>query len=853
MILLLFGSGATSLIYETVWVRQLGLLFGTSQMAVCTVLAAFMAGLAIGSVVAARWAHLVRRPLVAYAVLEAAIGLYALLFPLVLNLATPVYLAFWRSVEPSPLGFAAFQFALLGALLVPPTICMGATLPLLARLGEEQTDRRSTWVGRIYGANTLGAVVGAACGGFILLPFLGMRTTIWIVVVGNALLALGAILSSAGSAPLPLRAAPQARWPGGASLTPPGLLMIAGLAGFSGLMFELAWFRLLVLVLGGSAYTFSLMLLGFLIGLAVGGWVGGSLADRVHRRRGTNGVLGCLAGMLVCVAMTSVLTTLLYGRMPFAFVWLYGWLGSSPALLWVGNLVLALAVMMPATLCMGAAFPFLVRAHAGDRLQLSGPVGRLYGANTMGAVLGAFAGGFLLLPALQIVGTVRAAAAFCTVAAILAVLGMTGWTYRRRILSSAALASLSFCVVFGTPTRWNPMLMTSGAYKYIHELEQPTREGMVEFVQKRGELLFYEEGLSAVVTVGRQPDSGNIWLATNGKTDASSRWDLTTQTMLGHLGFFFRPEARNVLVIGLGSGITSGCVTLHDGPARIDIAELEPAVVAASRAFNEHNHRPLDDPRVRVILNDARNHLFLTEDGTYDLISSEPSNPWLTGVANLFTREFFTLGKRKMARDGVWVQWLQTYGLEPDDLRSLLATFADVYAYVRLFRIDEGDLILAGSDKPLKLHAAAVRRMLRSSPVLAASLVAADLAQVEAFLALYYMDRPVILELAGSIERNTDDNMRIEYSAARSLHTDTAFANTVLLRQHSQVPFEAMDDDASLVRLGERYAADGDLGRALLAARAAGKESPGIDQLMARIEELRTTAMRVAFSDRAVP
>jgi spermidine synthase len=802
---LFLASGATSLVYEVLWARQLHLIFGTSQLAISTVLAAFMAGLAAGGFAAARFGARVRRPLIAYAALEAFIGAYAIAFPWILELARPLYLAFWRSFEPGLATFGAFQLVLLGALLLPPTMCMGATLPLLVRFVTASTSDTGFQVGRLYGANTLGAVLGTGLAGFVLLPWLGLARTTYITAAANGVLALAALgLAHLGRmAERPADAVTRERETH-AEPEPayPALLWIAGLGGFSSLLYEVAWFRVLTLMLGGSTYAFTTMLLAFLMGIGLGGWAGGALADLSYRQGGNRRVLVVVASLQVGVALLSWGAMYLYGQLPVAIVALYDRLKDVPVLLWAAQLLLALAVMLPAALLMGATFPYLVRAAAGAVPHVGRVVGRLYGMNTLGAIAGAAGGGLFLLPALTVRGAVLAAASVNLMAALIA--GVAAGALRgRRFAVATAVVLAAVVLAHWRKPPWNPLLMTSGAYLYASELFERTEEGLIEFAVTPFTLLYYVEGRSSVVSVGK--DHRNLWLANNGKVDASLA-DLDTQVLVAHLPFLFHPEAKRVLVIGLASGITTGSVTLHTAVQLIDVAELEPAMVGASHHFDDYNHRPLDDPRVRLHLNDGRNHLLLAADGAYDLVSSEPSNPWLSGVSNLFTREFFELGKRKMAPGGVWAQWVQTYGMGPEDVRSLLVTFADVYFDVRLFRIDESDLVLIGSDRPLTLDASGLRAILERNDLMRRDLEAIGINRPEDLLGLYQFSRDTILGLAGEVERNTDDNMRIEYSAPLSLHAETQDENSEMLEAVAESQLEAVESKDGLLALALAYA-----------------------------------------------
>ncbi len=319
LIPLFMASGATSLIYETLWARQLHWVFGTSQLAISTLLAAFMAGLALGAVGAARWANRLTRPLLAYAILEAFIGVYALAFPHILELTTPVYLGLWRALEPGPALSGLLQFLLLGVVLLPPTVCMGATLPLLARVVSDRPGDAGFQVGRLYGANTLGAVLGTGLAGFVLLPHLGLAVTTWWTASANGLLALAALGLARARGPIrpSPKAAPETNTEKSfGSLSP--LMIVAGLAGLSSLLYEVAWFRLMTLMLGGSAYAFSIMLLAFLMGIGLGGWLGAGAADRSFSRGGRVRVLRRLAWLQIGVAVLAWAAVHIYGQIRMA-------------------------------------------------------------------------------------------------------------------------------------------------------------------------------------------------------------------------------------------------------------------------------------------------------------------------------------------------------------------------------------------------------------------------------------------------------------------------------------------------------------------------------------------------------
>ncbi|MCK6526345.1 fused MFS/spermidine synthase [Myxococcota bacterium] len=849
---LLFAvSGATALVYEVVWVRMITLVFGATQPAISTVLAAFMGGLAIGGLAGARVADRVR-PLRAYAVLELGIGAYALAFPLLMDGAADLYRAYWRVLQPGPGASVAFHLVSVLGLLLIPTAAMGATLPLLSRAVVRRADQAGTRVGGLYAANTLGAVLGVGSAGFLLLPYAGIRSTLLIAAATNALLAIVAWRMGAAAerereadpsegvpAPAATAGAPAVRpapprWAGSAAAA------AFAVSGACAMALEVAWSRVLTLVLDNSVYSFSLMLLAFLSGLAGGTAAATRLARRIRP-------LPALVACLVGAGLAAWGTSWTFGQMPFWFVGLYGLISGHDDLLYGMKLLLAGAVMMPATLFMGAVMPFAVAVRVKDARTVGSDVGRLYAWNTVGAIAGALSAGFLLVPGIGIQPTVRAVVAVQVAAGLALALALRG---RTRLAAAGAAAAALALTALAFP-RWDPLLMSAGMYTYVDNLSDYSREAVLNHAISDFEVLYYAEGPSTVVIVGRSQGSGNVWLANNGKVDASTSADMPTQILLGHLPFHFAARADRVLLVGLASGITAGSVLTHD-LGQLEILEIEPSVIEASRYFSEWNGNPLADPRVRMIAGDARNHLFLA-DRPYDVIVNEPSNPWISGVSNLFTREFFQLGRDRLAPDGVFCQWVQLYGMGTDDLKSLLRTFSSVFPYALVYSpVEAGDLILVGSARPLQMDLPRVEAAIQAERP-AADLSRIGVRGVADLLTYYLMDEVDLAPLTRGAPLNTDDNMRIEFSAPRMLHYRTEDANFEMLLQASTGPFRLMERALAGASPGEAarrfreieaaYLARDRYGEAILAGLHALGWTPDDDALRARIEELRAEVL----------
>ncbi|MCA9488387.1 MAG: fused MFS/spermidine synthase [Myxococcales bacterium] len=813
-----FLSGATSLVWQTVWERQLHLLLGTSGIALATVLAAFMAGLGIGGALGGRWRP--DRPLRAYAVLEAAIGAYALVFPSLLHLATPLYLL----VHRGPLEAVAEPVeALLAAiLLLPPTVAMGATLPLLSRVVVDRVGTAAERVGFLYATNTAGAVAGTALAGLVLLPTVGLWATTVVTALGNGLVALaGWWLDPSMPAVVPRDDLDEDRPRSAPSSVG---LVVAMLAGAAALGSEVVWTRMVGLLLGGTTYAFTAMLLAVLVGIAVGGRVGGTLADDALRYGGTRRVLAELARVELLFGVAAVALTFLWPLLPYVFVGAFDLFDGRqhPVATFLGCLgACSFALLLPSAL-MGTAFPYAVRAVQGDSGDASAAVGRVYAVNTAGGVLGAVGAAFVGIPWLGLRGTVAVTAVVALSGALGAAVGA-----RHRLTAGLAASALVAALVVRAP--WDPLWMNGGFYQYVTYFSDHTPAGMRRFSSHQQELLYEREGRSTVVTVGRNTDIGNLWLANNGKIDASSVGDMPTQVLVSLLGAQFVEHPRETMVIGLASGISAGAASLIPGVEHLQVVELEPAILDATRFFDPYNHQILDDPRLELVFNDGRNHVLRAPPGRWDLVVSEPSNPYLSGVSNLFTREFWEVGRTRLAPGGVWAQWVQIYGMGPDELRGLIRTFCEVYPHVAVYEVLAGaDLVLLGADHPLVPTEPSAARLLASDAV-ARELGIIELHRSLDVVALHAMDREQALAFAGDAEPVTDDNLRVEYAAPLWLHTDVAMRNWDDLLATAHVPWTALGDEPlDWLDLADSYDALEDERRArIVRARAFGWLPPG--------------------------
>ena len=818
VLLCFFASGVSGLVYQVVWVRELVLVFGATTFAVSTVLTAFMGGLALGSYYFGRRSETVGRPLRLYGLLEIGIGLYGLAVPLIFAALPGVYHYFWRwQLSFFALSIVRFVFATL--VLIVPTALMGATLPVLSSFYARDIGRIGLRVGSLYALNTFGAVLGAAATGFVLIPALGMNAATTTAATMNILLGVVALtvsrkvesLRSPHEAAQELAEEPPISPKGPRSLEGESqraqiTIVIAGFAvsGFVALSYEVIWSRVLALIIGSSVYAFSIMLTTFLVGLAAGATIASRMVDRIRRP------VRMFAFIEVAVGVTSLIGAFLFNDLPYVFVQLYRWVDSSAfGLLLFARFLIASFVMIVPTFLLGALFPLVVRIISSRKLaRTTGrTVGDAYAANTLGAIAGSFASGFILVPWLGLLGSLRLCVAlnFLVAAAAFSVSARRPAEKRKQpkrinVSSTVGLATsvlLIVVVVMGDPP-WDPEVMSSAVYRYAPSLTDKSRQELFDYLKSgQGETIFYKEGITATVAVQRQ--GGGRVLKVNGKPEASTAGDMPTQILIGALPLLVREFTDDVLLIGLGSGVTLG--TVEQFPVkRVTCVELEPAVVEASRHFEDVNNRPLEDPRLRMISNDGRNFIYTTDE-KFDVIVSEPSNPWVTGVANLFTLEYFKRGAERLKDDGLFSQWLQIYEMAPEDVRTLIATFRAAFPKVYLFRGAEGDLMLLGSKSERRLDLSILKSHLDDKKI-GAELKRIGTSRASDIISRFYLGPAEVTNLSTGARLNTDDNALIEFNAPRRVGTaeETVARNVKQLLAYAVSPLNYVDRGNGLTR-----------------------------------------------------
>jgi spermidine synthase len=715
-------SGFAALVYQTAWLRQLALVFGTSELAAAAVLAAYMGGLALGAAVAGRYIERVAQPVWVYGLLEAGVAITALSVPWLLARAADLQVA-WLGGRPAPPDAGAlqlaFQLAAAFAVLCAPTALMGATLPLLARHAVRGDRELLPRVALLYAANTAGAVAGTLATGFVLLPDLGLRGAVSVGIASNlAVLAIAvAIARRAGAVAEPAARAAAAAAPARERIH--WILPLALASGAVAFGYELVWTRLLSHVLGGSLQAFATMLAAFLTGIALGGGLAGRLAaDRAPAARAFG----------LAQAGTAALSLLVYALLSRVVPESR----AAPALA-----AYAFALLLPATLCIGASFPLAVRVLAPDAAAAGRASARVYAWNTLGAIAGALAAGLFAIPALGFEGAIRLAASANLVlaAAALAAGGARG-------AALAACAALVGVVLLVHPGRPDALVTRAGIARA--PLADPTE-------------VFYAVGRTA--TVLALASDGYFYLRSNGLPEATvaSRGappSAQPEKWLGALPFAARPDARSLLLIGLGGGVTLEGVP--ETVEAIDVIEIEPEMIAANRALAARRAAdPLADPRVRIAVNDARNALSRTT-ARWDAIVSQPSHPWTAGSAQLFTREFARIARGHLTPSGVFAQWMNAELVTAPLLASLAATLRAEFPHVRMYQPSALVLVFLASESPLEpeVSVALTGRPLMDAPTHYGRL---GIHAPEDLLAALALDTDGVAALAGGAPPIADD------------------------------------------------------------------------------------------------
>ena len=773
MLLLFFLSGVSGLVYQIVWTRLLVLVFGNTLLATSTVVTAFMGGLAAGSYSLGRFIDARPRSLVRlYALLEAGIGTFALVLPLLVSAATPAYAALYRGLEGNVALVNLVRFAVCFGLILVPTFLMGGTLPVLLKRFAEEGRTIGQQTGVLYGLNTAGAVVGCLASGYVLLGALGMRRTTWVAVALNLSVAAAAWLlarkdpvpesAAFGNEPVPaVPAEPKANEPIHDVLVVRMVLVGIFLSGFCALAYELLWTRMLNLFLNNNVYSFTAVLATFLAGIALGSLLYSAFLSRVRRP-------------VLLFAAVELGIAIWAGATPFLFTLL------NQALFFRQSEALTLAktavIMIVPTLLMGIAVPLAVQICQRGPRREGTTVGTVYAVNTVGSILGGFAAGFVLVPHvglhLSLLGTagLNLLAAFLAVAAVARPHARPAWA-----LGFSALAAAAY------------LAAPPALFRGLYERAQPSAD-----------ILHYEEGRIANVVVYDFFKSGYKDLFLNAIEEASSRtWHVQLFKMLGILPMVVHEQPGRALMVAFGAGMSAGAAVDH--VERLDCVDLNPDVRGVAEVFAHENRDVIHDPRLHLIVNDGRNALLLSPQ-RYSVVVSDATNPKTFDSWTLYTREFYELVQSRLEPGGVFCQWF-VIPLPADAVKVLLNTFRQVFPHTSVWCIyGSSQCMMMGTPRRLSFDHEALSARLAGvwEP---SGLREYGVPDTDKFLSFLLLGEDELdRALFGFTKLNTDDLPRAQFHVKGQLEGVRAFLD-LLEHQSSLEPYLTGADEASLRRL----------------------------------------------------
>jgi spermidine synthase len=750
LVVLFVCSGCAALVYEIVWFQLLELVIGSSTVSLGILLGTFMAGMCLGSVAMPLLVSRRHHPLRVYALMELVIGLMGLMLFFGLPFVGGIYTA-WA--EPGTPGMA-LRATVAGVCLLPPTILMGATLPVISRW-VETTPQGVSWLGLFYGGNIAGAVVGSLLAGFYLLRLYDVATATYVAAALNIGVALLSMVI-AKAVPYVASEPPESKF---TDQPVPGAWAVyvsIALSGMTALAAEVIWTRLLSLMFGATVYAFALILAVFLLGLGIGATFGAVLGGRMERPRAALGWCQILLCGAMAWAAYQLAQSLPYWQINSAEA-------ANPWFRMRLDLSRCLWAVLPPAIFWGASFPLALAAVASRRQDPGAWVGRVYGANTVGTIVGSLAASLWLV---AWIGSRHAQQGLIAVSAISGLLVLAPLAGARSPSKATFSVAVLLAAVGGGMLVWSVPEIPP---EFIAYGRRVTESG-------HARVIYAAEGLTTAIAVSRSSDEVLNYHSA-GKIQASSEWqDMRLQRMLGHLTTLVPSNPRSFLVIGLGAGVTAGAVSIEPKLDRVTIVEIEPLVPkVVSQYFREYNFDVLAQPKVHLRIDDGR-HFLLTTKETFDGITSDPFDPWVKGTAALYTKEFFELARRRLNPGGVVTQFVQLYESNEEAVKSQIATFFEVFPNGRVFAntvMGQGyDLVLLGQAEPGPIDVDRIEELLHTAEH---ARVAQSLQEIGFYsgvdlLSTYVGQASDLRPWLKDAVINRDRNLRLQYLAGMGLN-----------------------------------------------------------------------------------
>ncbi|MCK5738936.1 fused MFS/spermidine synthase, partial [bacterium] len=799
-------SGAAGLIYQLVWVRKLVLIFGNTNYATASILTAFMGGLALGSFLIGKYANRVKSPLRFYAGLELGIGIsaIAILF-LFLPLSDFVYIWAFNAFGDNQVVFNAIRFLLSIGVLIIPTTLMGGTLPIISQYIVRKNDMLGRKIGRLYALNTLGGVAGVVITGYYLIRTFGVNFTLWVAIGINLSIGIFAWLMSRQkevrdqvSAPKSIKTDKKTpamttsqRGVAYSDRTTRMVLYLYGLAGFTALAYEVVWTRALIFFISSTTYSFTTILATFLAGIFLGSLIIIPFVDRIKN------LLTWAAVLEVVIALSATATIFFFSNLSEFHVKMLPYFdqGNWSAVSILLFITCSLIIFVP-TLCMGMLFPIINRIYVRQVEHVGRGVGYVSMANTIGAIIGSFSGGFILLPLIGL----NASIVFLAVVNLL--IGVAFFLLARahhsaparKVYLPAIAASVAVFVLmnlaFFTP---EPFYLDTGSFRNTR-------------------MLYHEDTASATLSALETKDRINIWgrnvryLNVNGHNTAHTSFlDMIIHKTLAHLPMVLHPAPEKALVIGFGFGNSCQSFLQYDCLKQVDCVELVREEQETARFFTHENAGIFEDPRFRFIVNDGRNFVLATQD-KYDIISINSVDPKFSPT--LYTNDFYQMCREKMTEKGQLVAWLPIYGMTAEEVQSLVKSFVVAFPHSSIWWNNPEHLLLLGFKTGYPFDLAVMTERL-ADPVVKQSLAAVHLANPYVLLSTFYSGEKMLADWAKTGPIHSDDFPLVEFCRVATNKMEPEVYKRLVNAKESVIPycvnFEALGEPEQVKQILQAY------------------------------------------------
>ncbi|RII25768.1 MAG: spermidine synthase [Geobacter sp.] len=822
-----FLSGAAALIYEMLWVRYLSLIFGGSHLAVTTVLAVFMGGLALGSSIIGKRIGNAEKLLRLYGFLELGIAFSALMFWGLMRIYPLIYIPLAQLNETSPLYLSIIRVAFATFALILPTTLMGGTLPVLSSFVAHRLKGLGRHLSFLYGINTIGAVVGTAFTGFYFLVNYSVSTTLIIAIIINVLVGVIAIALQAKT-PVVVEGIVST----GEPVSDPGIQDVSltelaedtfplklvlwgiGVSGFCALAYEVLWTRILSIIIGASTYGFAILLMAFLAGIGLGSSALGALAkvlgtrrkEKAHSLRNLVILFGAiqitigLSALFVSIGIQDlpthssqirdVIYSMKFNMQPFK-------IGQ------LDNFITAFSFMFIPAFFMGSAFPLAGKIHGYHKKVVGQSVGEILSFNTVGAIFGSAASGFVFI---YLFGIQRSLEIIILINIGYGLLVMVSIRHNKVLNALTACVALAVILVpVFNPTFWQ--LWDPKMYA-VYQANTPDMFSTPEKKQKvldNNDIRYYAEGTNSIISSVQSSDA--LYFITNGRVEASNlNQDRQCQYTLGHLPMLLHPNPKKVFVLGTGSGMTLGATSVHPSVEQITLAEIEPKVLGVAKSFGVYNHYVLNkpNPKLKIVFNDGRNFLLTTKD-KFDVITADPVHPWFSGAGYLYTTEYFKIAADHLNPGGIICQWLPLYELTEENLQSVVKTLRQNFKYTMIW-LTHVDAELIGSNSPIIIDEKKLEERIKV-PEVKRDLEQVNMGSAEAFLSYFIMGNAGTKAYSEQGIVNTDNNLYLEFSAPHSIGKTQVLATNVmdlLKHRESILPYIRLSDNEP-ERLKQKY------------------------------------------------